>query len=123
MPSAKLIGLQAPKKARRSLVFALAPPRRQIESGLSVAVVHDRRRFLRPFGTGGHRPPLQSPLLFFGVAGAPPSNHPNARLTVIPSASEGSRYATFKITSSGSLDFARDDGFALKSLARPGCAA
>jgi hypothetical protein len=37
MPSAELIGLQAPKKAHRSLVFALAAARRQIESAASIA--------------------------------------------------------------------------------------
>jgi hypothetical protein len=34
MPSAELIGLQAPKKAHRSLVFALAAACRQIESAV-----------------------------------------------------------------------------------------
>jgi len=41
MPSAELIGLQAPKKAHRSLVFALAAACRQIESaGLIGAASH-----------------------------------------------------------------------------------
>src|SRR5439155_1007445 len=41
MPSAELIGLQAPKKAHRSLVFALAVACRQIESaGLIGAASH-----------------------------------------------------------------------------------
>src|SRR6266480_1787528 len=38
MPSAELIGLEAPKKAHRSLVFALAAPCRQIESAGGIAV-------------------------------------------------------------------------------------
>src|SRR6266700_659736 len=38
MPSAELIGLQAPKKAHRSLVFALAAGCRQIESAAEIAV-------------------------------------------------------------------------------------
>jgi hypothetical protein len=37
MPSAELIGLQAPKKAHRSLVFALAAACRQIESAAGIA--------------------------------------------------------------------------------------
>src|SRR5437764_14304967 len=39
MPSAELIGLEAPKKAHRSLVFALAAPCRQIESAAGIGQV------------------------------------------------------------------------------------
>src|SRR6266480_1384215 len=74
MPSAELIGLQAPKKAHRSLVFALAAACRQIESaglmGLQAIALLE-----------GRAP--ASLHLFFGVAGAPPSNIQNARLTLM----------------------------------------
>src|SRR5438034_5715758 len=72
MPSAELIGLQAPKKAHRSLVFALAAACRQIESaGLIGAASHSS------FGEASSREPSS----IFRRRRAPPSNIQNAHLT------------------------------------------
>src|SRR5205823_1307461 len=69
MPSAELIGLQAPKKAHRSLVFALAAACRQIESaGLIGAASHSS------FG-GGELPRV---FIYFSASQSSPSNIQNA---------------------------------------------
>src|SRR5207247_11319758 len=72
MPSAELIGLQAPKKAHRSLVFALAAACRQIESAGPIGAASHSS-----FGGASSREPSS----IFRRRRAPPSNIQNARLT------------------------------------------
>ncbi len=193
MPSAELIGLQAPKKAHRSLVFALAAACRQIESAAEIAVqaplergplyklepiitltslkrrdpcctLRDvGRRFWNAVGSiAPHRfvqlrgfnwrsmcpgitrcgkapsslrsagavqkalvetrPPINLASQRKGtcLTTSPSSNRTGRsrprsfalrlQASVVPSGREGSRYGTLKVTSSGSLDCARDDG-------------
>ena len=54
MPSAELIGLEAPKKAHRSLVFALAAPCRQIESAAEIRTSIGRGIGFQPVGAARH---------------------------------------------------------------------